>query len=99
MLRAELELAEWRGLLALADWPAPEVRRAADAALDARRGAMRHALERLFVLLEIKSRIALEALVDLAVAVVNGLAVGRESDSDPGPALDALVMAFYKLGD
>ena len=60
---------------------------------------MQHVLERLFVLLDIQSRIALGALVDLAVAVVNGLAVGRESDRDPGPALDALVMAFYKLGD
>jgi len=98
-LQYEVVLGEWRALLALAEWPADEVRRAARTALDLRRTEMRVVLERLLSLLEIRTKISLAAVTDLATAVVNGLAAERESARDPAPALDALVMAFYRLGD
>ena len=95
-----MELGEWRGLLALAEWPAADVRaRRQRRRSTSRREEMRRVLERLFALLEIRTRISLAPLTDLAIAVVNGLAAERSSGRDPAPALDALVMAFYRLGD
>lgn len=98
-LASELEIGEWRGLLALCEWPADEVQRAAAAALDARRDEVRLVLDRLFALLHIQTKMSLSPLVDLTVATVNGLAVERESGRDPRHALDALVLAFYRLSD
>jgi TetR/AcrR family transcriptional repressor of bet genes len=98
-LERELELGEWRGLLALAEWPAADVQHAAAAALASRREEVRRVLEQLFALLEIRTKISLAPLTDLAVAVVNGLAAERSSGRDASPALDALVMAFYRLSD
>jgi len=95
----EIELGEWRGLLALAEWPAEGVRRAARTALDDRRQEMHRVLERLLSLLQIRTKMSLGPLTDLAIAVVSGLAAEIGSGRDPSPALDALVMAFYRLGD
>jgi AcrR family transcriptional regulator len=98
-LGRELDAGEWRGLLALAEWPAADVQESAAAALALRRDEMHAVLERLFALLDIRTRISLAPLTDLAIAVVNGLATERLAGRDPAPALDALVMAFYRLSD
>ena len=95
----EIELGEWRALLSLAEWNAENVRAAAAEALAERRAGMQATLERLFELLGVRPRIALAPLLDLTLAVVNGLTVESGRDGDPSAAVDALVLALYRLTD
>jgi AcrR family transcriptional regulator len=99
-LEREIMLGEWRGLMALADWPAPEVRITARRALAARRGEVRELIERACRLLAVRPRIASTAVGDLVIAAVSGLVAetGAGSAPDPGEATDVLVLALLGLG-
>lgn len=96
---AEIALGEWRGLLAMAEWPAPAVRSAAQEALSERQMAVSGLMDRFFRLLGARPRIGREPVAELASTLVSGLVAESAGGSVSAMAVDAVVLAFLALSD
>ena len=84
-LEEELRRGSIRTLLELDAYPGPGVRTAARRAASRRREAATETIERLFTILELRSRVATPLLANVAVAFVDGLALDvdrAEASSD-----------------
>ncbi len=96
---AEIALGEWRGLLALAEWPAADVRSTAHGALGARRVAVSGLMGRLFSVLAVRPRIGRVAIAELAIALVSGLVAESSGNRASSMAIDAIVLALLGLSE
>ena len=81
-LEGELRRGSIRTLLELEAYPAARVRAAARRAATQRREAAAETIERLFTILELRSRVSVTLLANVAVAFIDGLAL----DFDAGVA-------------
>jgi AcrR family transcriptional regulator len=96
-LRSELRLGEWRALISLGEWPAPVVRDAAHAAIEARRDMMEEMAATMYARLGTRPRIATAQAGELLIALVSGLAAEPDADRDPSDAFDLLILALLQL--
>lgn len=86
-LSAELSRGSIRVLLELDAYPAETVRMAARQAAARRREAAGETIERLFSILELRPRVAVPLLANVAVAFVDGLALDVDRNAVPEAGL------------
>jgi AcrR family transcriptional regulator len=105
----ELRRGSIRVLLELGAYPGPSVRAAVQRAAERRRAAAEGTLERLFSILELRSRVPVSLLANVVVAFTDGLALdaqlergdGDESSRGRAPrvAFDVFWLAMLSLAE
>jgi AcrR family transcriptional regulator len=99
LISAELDRGELRALLALATVHDKAVRDAMDEVSTARRTSSAATVDELFAQLGLTPRVSTTLIAGASVALVDGLALDRESGSDSRVSFDVFWLAMLSLGD
>jgi AcrR family transcriptional regulator len=99
LISAELNRGELRALLALATVHDKAVRDAMDEVSTARRTSSAATVDQLFAQLGLTPRVSTTLIAGASVALVDGLALDRESGRDSRVSFDVFWLAMLSLGD
>jgi AcrR family transcriptional regulator len=99
LISAELDRGELRALLALATVHDKAVRDAMDEVSTARRTSSAATVDELFAQLGLTPRVSTTLIAGASVALVDGLALDRESGRDSRVSFDVFWLAMLSLGD
>jgi AcrR family transcriptional regulator len=99
LISAELDRGELRALLALATVHDKAVRDAMDEVSTARRTSSAATVDQLFAQLGLTPRVSTTLIAGASVALVDGLALDRESGRDSRVSFDVFWLAMLSLGD
>jgi AcrR family transcriptional regulator len=99
LISAELNRGELRALLALATVHDKAVRDAMDEVSTARRTSSAATVDELFAQLGLTPRVSTTLIAGASVALVDGLALDRESGRDSRVSFDVFWLAMLSLGD